>query len=147
MNAVNKQHLQLPRTLDASQLAQRQQEARQRLLEGVYNGYQWVYPCADRHSFQGFDLALEYTQQSVKEGKEIYPHNPATNSGYYYAVSFWKSKEEVEAILQASDAQVATDYQTEIAEHNQQQIDLLTSSFSILDNRCPVHHSLLNEFF
>lgn len=126
MNAVNKQHLQLPRTLDASQLAQRQQEARQRLLEGVYNGYQWVYPCADRHSFQGFDLALEYTQQSVKEGKELYPHDPAVNSGFYYGVSFWKPKEEIESILKASDLEVEQKLKEEIEAFNAAQVELLT---------------------
>ncbi len=125
MNAVNTKHVQLPRTLDANQLAQLQALARQRLLEGVYNGYQWVYPCADRHSFQGFDLALEYTQQSVKEGKELYPHDPAVNSGFYYGVSFWKPKEEIESILKASDLEVEQKLITEIQEHNAEQVRIL----------------------
>lgn len=126
MNAVNKQHVQLPRTLDASQLAQLQAQARQKLLEGVYNGHQWVYPCADRHSFQGFDLALEYTQQSVKEGKEIYQHDPAVNSGFYYGVSFWKPKEEIESILKASDLEVEQKLKEEIESFNAEQVELLT---------------------
>ena len=121
-NTNQKPVVKMARTLNTDELAERQQQARQKLLEGFYNGYQWTYPCADLHSFQGFDLALEYTQQSVKEGKEIYPHNPATNSGYYYAVSFWKSPEDIQAILEASDLEVEQKLKDEIAEHNNLQI-------------------------
>lgn len=124
-NTNQKAVVKMARTLDTDQLVQRQQEARQKLLEGFYNGYQWVYPCADLHSFQGFDLALEYTQQSVKQGKEIYQHDPATNSGYYYAVSFWKSPEDIQAILEASDLEVEQKLIIEVEEHNKQQISLL----------------------
>lgn len=125
-NTNQKAVVKMARIVDTNTLTQRQQEARQKLLEGFYNGYQWTYPCADLHSFQGFDLALEYTQQSVKEGKEIYPHNPATNSGYYYAVSFWKSKEDIQAILEASDLEVEQKLKEEIEAFNAAQVELLT---------------------
>lgn len=124
-NTNQKAVVKMARIVDVNELAQRQKEARQKLLEGFYNGYQWTYPCADLHSFQGFDLALEYTQQSVKEGKEIYPHNPATNSGYYYGVSFWKSKEEIEAILKQSDLEVEQKLKDEIVEFNSEQVRIL----------------------
>lgn len=126
MNAVNiKQHVQLPRTLDTDQLAQLQAQASQKLLEGVYTGYQWVYPCAEKQSFNSFQQALEVTQEMAKSGRELYPYDFPEHSGLYYAASYWRTPEEIEAILQASDLEVEAQYKFEIEEFNQAQISLL----------------------
>lgn len=125
MNAVNKQHVQLPRTLDTEQLAQLQAQGRQKLLEGVYTGYQWVYPCAEKQSFHSFQQALEVTQAMAKEGRELYPHDFPEHSGLYYAASYWRTSEEIEAILTASDLEVEAQYKFELEEFNQAQISLL----------------------
>jgi hypothetical protein len=126
MNAVTtKQHVQLPRTLDTDQLAQHQAQARQKLLEGVYTGYQWVYPCAEKISFNSFQQALEVTQEMTKAGRELYPHDFPEHSGLYYAASYWRTPEEIEAILQQSDLEVEAQYKFEIEEFNQAQVTLL----------------------
>lgn len=121
-NTNQKSVVKMARTLDTNELAQRQQEARQKLLEGVYNGYQWVYPCAEKQSFRSFQEALEYTQEMSKAGRDLYPHELPEQTAFYYAASFWRTPEEIATLLEASDAQVAADYKTEIAEHNQLQI-------------------------
>lgn len=128
MNAVNatKPVVKMARILDADQLAQLQAEARQKLLEGVYTGYQWVYPCSEKKSFHSFQQALEVTQEMTKAGRDLYPHEFPEHSGLYYAASFWRIPEEIEAILQQSDLEVEQKLITEIQEHNQQQISLLT---------------------
>lgn len=126
MNTVNKQHVQLPRTLDATQLAQLQAQARQRQLEGFYTGHSWVYPCAEKQSFHSFQQALEVTQEMTEAGRALYPHDFPEHSGLYYAASFWRTPEEIEAILQASDIEVEAAYKASIEEFNQAQVELLT---------------------
>lgn len=132
MNTTTKQHVQMAMKHDQATLEQRQQEARIKVKEGYYKSYgqgggSWIYPCAELKSFQNFEQALQVAQEMSKIGRDLYPHDTPTQTGWNYSASFWRSPEEIEAILQASDAQVAADYQTEIAEHNQQQIELLTT--------------------
>lgn len=126
MNANSKQqHVQLPRTLDTDQLAQLQAEARQRQLEGFYTGHSWVYPCAEKQSFHSFQQALEVTQEMTKAGRELYPHDFPEHSGLYYAASFWRTPEEIEAILQQSDLEVEQKLKNEIEEFNSEQVRIL----------------------
>lgn len=132
MNAVSTKHVQMAMQHSQATLEQRQQEARIKTKEGYYQSYSqgggsWHYPCAELKTFQNFEQALQVAQEMSKIGRDLYPHDTPTQTGWHYSASFWRSPEEVEAILEASDAQVAADYQTEITEHNQQQIDLLTS--------------------
>lgn len=43
----------------------------------------------------------------------------------YYAATFWRTPEEIEAILQASDLEVEAQYKKEIEEHNAEQVRIL----------------------
>mgnify|MGYP000990870289 CR=1 FL=1 len=109
---------------------QRQQESRVKVLEGYYQSYSqgggsWHYPCAELKTFQNFEQALQVAQEMSKIGRDLYPHDTPTQTGWHYSASFWRSPEEVEALLQASDAQVAADYQAEIEAFNNLQIQTL----------------------
>lgn len=123
---MTKEVVKMAMKFDQAALEQRQQEGRQKLLEGVYTGYQWVYPCAEKISFNSFQQALEVTQEMTKAGRALYPHDFPEHSGLYYAATFWKPKEEIEAILQASDIEVEAAYKASIEEFNQAQVELLT---------------------
>jgi hypothetical protein len=131
-NTNQKAVVKMAMQFNQEELEQRQAAARTQQLEGYYqpseygNG-RWLYPCSDKHSWNSFQLALEFTQESVKAGRELFPFDHPEHSGLYFSASFWKSNEEIQVILEASDALVAADYQAEIADHNQQQIELLTT--------------------
>lgn len=122
---MTKEVVKMAMKFDQAALEQRQYESRTKLLEGVYTGYQWVYPCAEKKSFHSFQQALEVTQEMTKAGRELYPHDFPEHSGLYYAASFWRTPEEIEAILQQSDLEVETQYKKEIEEFNQAQVTLL----------------------
>lgn len=130
MSTTTKQHVQMAKQFNQADLEQRQQETRIKIKEGFYQSYSqgggsWRYPCAELKSFQNFEQALQVAQEMSKVGRDLYPHNTPTQTGWHYSASFWLSPEEIAALLEASDAQVAADYQTEIAEHNQLQIQTL----------------------
>lgn len=122
---MTKEVVKMAMKFDQAALEQRQQEARTKLLEGVYTGYQWVYPCAEKISFHSFQQALEVTQEMTKADRELYPHDFPEHSGLYYSATFWRTPEEIEAILQASDLEVEAQYKKEIEEFNQAQVTLL----------------------
>lgn len=130
MSSTNKPVVKMAMQFNQAELEQRQAAARTQHLEGYYQSSEygngrWLYPCSDKHSFNSFQLALEFTQESVKAGKEIYPFDHPEHSSLYFAASFWKSKEEIQAILEASDIEVEQQYRAEIEEHNASQVALL----------------------
>ena len=130
MNTTTKQHVQMAKQFNQADLEQRQQEARIKVIEGYYQSYgqgggSWHYPCAELKTFQNFEQALQVAQEMSKIGRDLYPHDTPTQTGWHYSASFWRSPEEVEALLQASDAQVAADYEAEIEAFNNLQIQTL----------------------
>lgn len=132
MNTTTKQHVQMAMKHDQATLEQRQQEARIKVKEGYYQSYshgggRWVYPAQEVHTFAGFEQVIQFVAEMASTGRKLYEHDTPICQGSFFSVSFYKSDEELEQLFKDSDAQVAADYKTEIAEHNQQQIDLLTS--------------------
>jgi hypothetical protein len=135
-NAVNTQAkppaVKMAVKFDQGLLETKQQEARDAILNGKYTYYKasghgaWSYPAQDTFSFTGFDLIVDFIAEMITKGRVLSHTERPWNQGYHYQVSFLKSKEDLEILFAESDEKVKAEYEQEIADHNQAQIDLLT---------------------
>lgn len=128
----NKEVVKLPRKFDQDELETKQAEARNAILTGVYKYHEqsghgsWVFPAIESFSFTGFEQVAEFIHSMALQGRELSTIEKPFSEGFYYKVSYLKSKEELDILFAESDAQVAAEYTKEIDDFNQTQIDLLT---------------------
>lgn len=130
MNAVNKQHVQLPKAFSQVELEALQATAADKIINGYYresqvSGGSWVFPAIDKESFPSFELAIEHAEKMVKEGRQRFPHEAPFNQGTYYSLTYFKPQAEIDALIKSSNEEVETQYKNEIEEFNQAQVTLL----------------------
>lgn len=131
MNATTqKQHVQMAKQFNQAELEQRQQQARTKVMEGYYQpsdygSGRWIYPAQEVHTFTGFEPAIQFVAEMASKGRKLYEYDSPVCQGNFFSVSFYKSDEELEQLFKASDAQVEAEYQTEINQHNAEQVRVL----------------------
>lgn len=123
--------VKMAKQFNQSELEQRQQEARSKIIGGYYQPSEygagrWIFPAQEVFSFTGFEPVITFVAEIAATGRKLYEHDKPVFQGNYFSVSFYRSDEELEQLFNESDAQVAVEYQAELDQHNQQQIDLLT---------------------
>lgn len=130
MTTQVKQHVQMAKQFNQAELEQRQQEARTKIMEGYYQpsdygSGRWIYPAQEVHTFTGFEPVVQFVAEMASKGRKLYEHDSPLCQGNFFSVSFYKSDEEIEQLFKDSAAQVAAEYQTEINQHNADQVRIL----------------------
>jgi hypothetical protein len=131
-NTKTTNYVQLPKVVNQEELVQRQQDAKDSILNGYYKptsqGGFYIHPAAaETQSFNNPDTFLEFIESQAKTGIPRYPHIPVLIQGSLYQVTYFKNQEELNTLLLQAEQEAEQTYKVEIEEHNNNQIALLTS--------------------
>ncbi|WP_425915404.1 hypothetical protein [Pseudomonas sp. GWSMS-1] len=128
-----KQHVQMAKQFNQSDLEALQAEARNTVMEGHYQSSdygagRWIYPAAaERQFFNNFEQFLAYVGEMAVAGIPIFPFDSPSHSPAHWSITFYRPQEEIDVLLTQSDLDVEQQYKADIEAFNQQQIELLTT--------------------
>lgn len=130
-------YVQLPKVINTVELEQRKASAKENLLNGYYkpttNGGFYSHPCAaETQSFNNIESFLSYVEQQTKLGIERYTNIPALTTPTLQQITYFKSKDEVDALIKAAEQEAEAEMIAAVEAFNQSQINLLAQQ--LVDN-------------
>lgn len=130
MSTTTKQHVQLPRQFNQADLEAAQAVAVDKVMEGSYiettSGGFWRYPAsAERQFFNNPDAFLTYIGEQAVKGIKVFPYDSPVMTAGYYAITYYKPQNELDILITEAKEKATQDYQNEIEQFNQQQVELL----------------------
>lgn len=130
-NTNQKAVVKMARIVDVNELAERQQEAVNKLMEGHYidtlSGGYYSHPASVTESFNNVDSFLDYVADQAVAGTERYPHIFPILNPTCMQITYYKPKEELDVLIQEVKEKAKADYLASIEAWNAEQINLLTS--------------------